>query len=274
MRNITHEMEKSIESDNWIYESPFWNYPLEIEFLNKNDYIKFSSKSHNEREKYYSNMLDDLNNNNETKFVDAFSIFLDYIIHNKNPSNQKEMINKYLLEYHKLLLDQITPDNYTEFLNKSIKSIDVYGLGMSLYYLLNCSTTFLKPEIIELMESCFFNMTTPNLLQRFTIEEALDTYENILMKSGFMDEFGLNFQKHEIVEKNKMSNILLKKIHNIKSKNISIRRISKSRLENALEMPICLDGYEINTRTRKCEKINYNNKTRRSRIVKKRSLRE
>jgi serine/threonine protein kinase len=180
MRNISYEIKKSMNSDNWIYDYPFWNYPLEIQFLNKRDYMKFASKTTLEKEQEFSNILDDIRNNSETKFVDAFRIFLDYIIYNKSKSEEKEIIQKYLLAYHKMLIEQVISENYKEFLQKSVTSIDIYGLGMTLSYLLNCSTKFLKKDIVGALETCFFNMTTPNLLQRFSIEEAIDMYENIL----------------------------------------------------------------------------------------------
>jgi len=142
MRNISYEIKKSAASDNWIYDYPFWNYPLEIQFLNKRDYLRFSSKTPSEKEKFFSRIVDDLHNNSDTKFVDAFRIFLDYIIYNTSKSEEKEIIQKYLLAYHKMIMEQVIPNKYEEFLHKSVKSIDVYGLGMSLYYLLNCSAKF------------------------------------------------------------------------------------------------------------------------------------
>jgi hypothetical protein len=201
MRNISYEIKKSIASDNWIYDYPFWNYPLEIQFLNKNDYLKFTVKSKSEKEVFFSNILDDIHNNSDTKFVDAFRIFLDYIIYNKSKSEEKEIINKYLHEYYILLFEQVVPGNYEEFLQKSISTIDVYGLGMTLYYLLNCSISFFEKDIISDLETCFFNMTNPNLLERFSIEQAIDEFETIMINSGFMSEFGLDFENHEIVQK-------------------------------------------------------------------------
>jgi serine/threonine protein kinase len=257
MRNISYEMKKSIASDNWIYDYPFWNYPLEIQFLNKRDYLKIASKTVSEKETVFSDTLDDLHNNSDTKFVDAFRIFLDYIIYNKSKSEEKEIISKYLLAYHKMMIEQIVPENYKEFLQKSVTSIDVYGLGMTLYYLLNCSTKFFKKDVFNALETCFFNMTTPNLLQRFSIEEAIDMYENILTEFGIMEEFGLVFENHEIVE-NKKKTYSLKKIKRIDSKNISLNSMSKTRLEKAVEMPEC-----SKSSTRKCSRINLHNTTRR-----------
>lgn len=257
MRNIYYEIKKSAASDNWIYDYPFWNYPFEIQFLNKNDYMKFSSKTVSEKERAFSILLDDIHNSSDTKFVDAFRIFLDYIIYNKNKSEEKKIISKYLFAYHKMIIEQVLPDKYEEFLHKSVKSIDVYGLGMSLYYLLNCSTKFFKKDLIDALETCFFNMTTPNLLQRLSIEEAMDMYENILTEYGFMEEFGLVFKNHEIFDRE--SHVTsLKKIHSIDRSTVSIHSISKHRLEKAIEMPEC-----SNSSTRKCNKLNSHNTTRR-----------
>jgi serine/threonine protein kinase len=238
MRNISNEIKKSIASDNWIYDYPFWNYPLEIQFLNKHDYIKFASKTGSEKEKVFSDTLDDFYNNSDTKFVDAFRNFLDYIVYNKSKSEEKAIINKYLLAYHKMLTEQVIPEYYKEFLQKSVTSIDVYGLGMTLYYLLNCSTHFLKTDLIGALETCFFNMTTPNLLQRFSIEEAIEMYENILTEFGFMEEFDVVFKNHEIVQNS--------------------NRLYKSRFEKSKKIP----EYS-NISTRKRNKLNSYNTTRR-----------
>ena len=238
MRNISYEIKKSTASNNWIYDYPFWNYPLEIQFLNKHDYIKFASKTGSEKEKVFLDTSHDFYNNSDTKFVDAFRNFLDYIIYNKSKSEEKAIINKYFKAYHKMMIEQIVPENYKEFLLKSITSIDIYGLGMSLYYLLNCSTHFLKTDLISALETCFFNMTTPNLLQRFSIEEAIDMYENILTEFGLMEEFDIVFKNHEIV---KNSN-----------------RLYKSRFEKTKKIP----EYS-NISTRKRNKLNSYNTTRR-----------
>jgi serine/threonine protein kinase len=45
MRNIKTEINKSVQSNSWIYDVPYWNYPFEIQFLNKHDYITFAYKS-------------------------------------------------------------------------------------------------------------------------------------------------------------------------------------------------------------------------------------
>jgi serine/threonine protein kinase len=253
MRNVSREIRNSNRSGSWIYNYPFWNYPFEIQFLNKIDYMSFAHKSIDEKELVFSDLLADLDSNSETKFVDAFNIFMEYIIHNRSHHEEKDIINRYLQEFHTMLINQTRPENYNAFINKSIRTIDVYGLGMSLYYLLNCSARFLKDQVVDSMELCFFNMTTPNLLQRFTIEEAIDMYESILIESGFMTEFGMSFQQHEIV-KNIKSTRMQKKISRISSKYHGSRTMTATRLQNALT---------YGTQTKKYAKSNSHNTTRR-----------
>ena len=60
MRNIRKELEKCERSDNWIYDYPFWNYPFEIQFLNRSEYMHFVNKSPKERERFIMDFIDDL----------------------------------------------------------------------------------------------------------------------------------------------------------------------------------------------------------------------
>jgi serine/threonine protein kinase len=185
MRNMMDEKKKAINSDNWIYDGPFWNYPLEIEFLNKDAFMKFGIKTDDEKNAIFINTINELSDKNDKKkrnnqFVKAFSNFINYVIYNRNDSDKDLITHKYLMAYYKMMIEQIKSENYELFLDKSIKTIDVYGLGMTFFYLLNCSRKFLKGETIEQMEQCFFNMTTPNLFERYTIMESRTHFEKII----------------------------------------------------------------------------------------------
>lgn len=185
MRNMMDEKKKAMNSDNWIYDGPFWNYPLEIEFLNKDTFMEFEKKTDDEKSAIFMKRISDLKNKTDKKkendaFIKAFSNFIDYVIHNRNDSDKGLITQKYLMAYRKMMIEQIKSENYELFLDKSIKTIDVYGLGMINFYLLNCSRKFLKEKTIEQMESCFFNMTTPNLFERCTIVESKMEFQKIM----------------------------------------------------------------------------------------------
>jgi hypothetical protein len=89
-------------------------------------------------------------------------------------------------------------------------------------------------------------MTTPNLLQRFSIEEAIDMYENIFTEFGFMEEFGLVFENHEIVQKNTRS---------LDGTRVAM---SKTRFEKAMKIP-----EHSMIATRKSNRLHSHNTTRR-----------
>lgn len=198
MRNMKREFEKCERSDNWIYDYPFWNYPFEIQFLNKFEYMDFVSKDSRQREKFVAKFISDIKNKNDTKFTNAFRIFMDYILKGKKPEQEKEIFNHYIIEFQKMVLDQMPVDGYESFVKKSIESIDIYGLGMTLQFVLAYFHRFMDIHIVRKMESCFFKMMTPNLLQRYSYSEAMDEYENII--SEYLEEFGLKIENHQLIK--------------------------------------------------------------------------
>jgi hypothetical protein len=51
---------------------------------------------------------------------------------------------------------------------------------MTLLFILNYCKKFIHPTIVDLLETCFFQMTNPSVLNRFTIQEAYANYQSIL----------------------------------------------------------------------------------------------
>lgn len=231
MKNSNTEIKKAKKSENWFYDYAFWNYPLEMQYLNKDVYIKLSERSIHEKNKLFSNLINDIKHNVDNEFVNSFKIFMEYITYNKSKDQELHIVNKYLSTFQKLVTEQIQKDKYEIFLKKSVNTIDVYGLGMALQYLLNNCKHLLTPIIIQSMETCFFNMTTPNLLQRYTIDEAIDAYETFLMDSEFLKDFGFTIENHSIVEKNIINNRKIKQqIKSIKSKDLTMSRENPYRI--------------------------------------------
>ena len=235
MRNIHREMAKCIKSDNWIYDYAFWNYPFEIQFLNRDDYMNFVYKTKSQKERFILDFIKDLQQDNDTKFVNAFRIFMDYMLKNKDISSEKNISDRYLLEFRKLCLDQVVKNDYNTFLEKSIRSVDVYGLGMSLQFILSHVKKLMDSVTVRNMESCFFYMTTPNLLQRYTINEAIDKFETILSDARYLEDFGVQFENHIPIKTrtgslNKTERILRHVSHD----TISLRNMDKERIAEAM----------------------------------------
>lgn len=176
MRNIQTEIKKLIESDNWIYEYAFWNYPLEIQFLNKSVYMDFVGKPEEEREAFYDTLVQNVAASEDEPFTNAFYILMDYLLpKNASEKTKQRILQKYLDDYHDLL-KSLQTDQYMQFVERSIQSVDVYGLGLTLMYMLNHTRRFMPAEVVDKMEACFTRMTSANLANRYTISEAAVAY--------------------------------------------------------------------------------------------------
>jgi hypothetical protein len=191
------EIQLTHESGNWIYNYAFWNYPLEIQFLNRKDYIAFAKKSSSERKKYFDYFIEDLNKYKISKLSNAFDYFMEYVCYNTSKKKVNENVKRYLDDFNRML-EKMSLDEYDIFLKRSIETIDVYGLGMSLQYVLMCSKHLMNPGIIKEMEECFYKMTCANLFERYNCTEAIVHFENILTAHYS----GATFNNHEIVYRN------------------------------------------------------------------------
>jgi hypothetical protein len=84
--------------------------------------------------------------------------------------------------FRNFLLNTLKPQNYNYVLEKTCKTIDVFGLGMSCKEILNATADLIPNPIVNEMEECFFHMFDPDLDKRYTIQEAKTHFENILRK--------------------------------------------------------------------------------------------
>lgn len=226
MRNIKQEIEKCNYSDNWIYDYPFWNYPFEIQFLNRGEFIHFANKSEREKEQFIINFIDDLKNNRDTKFTTAFLIFMDYFLRNRSKDEEKTICDRYITDFKTTILNHMK--DYNTFLSTSIESIDVYGLGMSLQYILSYTKRFMDAGIVKELEECFFRMTSANLMQRYTVIEATSAFESALQTARY-----ISFENNKPIKEKHYS--VQKSLQKITSNDISLKKLSKDEISKAMQ---------------------------------------
>ena len=70
--------------------------------------------------------------------------------------------------------------NHDTLLKESIDTIDVYGLGLSLMYVLTHVNELMKPNIIKKLHELFMEMVQPDIRFRINIDNALRKYEGII----------------------------------------------------------------------------------------------
>jgi len=93
---------------------------------------------------------------------------------------------------------KLNENDYSNFLNKSIETIDSYGVGIALLdvsrrmnhhiEVLNIELNMNAYDLPEKLNELAYNMINPNLFMRYTSSQACEKYEEILRNSGVIDE--------------------------------------------------------------------------------------
>lgn len=179
MRKINEVIDISKKSENYIAEYPFWTYPFEFPYLNYESFMKIAELSVKEKYEYYSDLVDKLKDSS-SKISIACRVFFDYIFRNMSEEERKEEINKYFQDFMNTIIYEIVPDNYTSFLEKSIHTIDLFGVGMSLQFMLCYSKDLFDSKQVDLLKECFFNMMRPSVSHRYTVQEAFQHFTEIM----------------------------------------------------------------------------------------------
>ena len=167
----------------------WWSFPPEIFFLNKNIFDEMSKLENMERIRIFNNTLNEFKNPNTTdELAYALQGFIPYI-----ESLKKKTEYYYSLQ---ILFRDGFKEDYSEFLDKCIDTIDIYGLGFSFLYLLSKSNHLMDASLMSDLESLFFSMITPNYIDRIDIDNLLNLYEFLLKKHGLLTKYGYVFDNH------------------------------------------------------------------------------
>ena len=155
-----------------------WNYPTDILFMNRIAFENLAKKSVVERATLMKGYLTALKSKSGTEFVKAFYEVFNYIIKSVDGDMRADFYKRYWKGFEDLLM-AIRVDNYAEFLNRSLRTFDVYGLGLSFLYVLNRVKKFMDAKVVAQVYELCFNMMTPNVFARYTVERALLEYDKI-----------------------------------------------------------------------------------------------
>jgi serine/threonine protein kinase len=202
-------IKSSKESDNFlgIYH---WSYPFECGLMNQKKYNAFKGLSAARKKTYKSQLCEMIiNNKNKNTFAmsiknpNAFNILFAYI----NPDGEapsEETKYEYMDHFFDGLNHLITKNSYDDVLNRIIDSIDVYGLGFTLQYILNCfyRNNAVNDEFLNRMSAFFHKMYDFNPETRETnIDALIDEYEAILLETGILTRLKKSFKNHIVSEK-------------------------------------------------------------------------
>ena len=170
-------------------------------------------------------------------------------------------------------LDEIVKLEYDDYLYDAIDSIDVYGLGFTLQYILNCFKRHnaVSEQFFTRASALFFKMYDYNPDDReLDIYELLDEYEEILLETGILARLNKRFNTdNELVDSAPMPSPIMRKAKKeVSSKPLSAELESIAYMDAAPKKPTtkpvksCPPGKEINPKTGRCIKQCASNETR------------
>jgi serine/threonine protein kinase len=265
MRSKKDILDTSNDSNNFlgIYH---WSYPFDCGFMNKNNYNKYKHRNKNRRD-YWKNELSELivsNSNKNTLALpinrpDSFKILFSYIDPNFTIPNASTQYG-YISSFFDGLNTLIDNESYSSVLNKITDSIDIFGLGFTMQYILNCfkNKNAINLEFYTRLTTFFHKMYDFNPNTRvIDIDSLITEYENILLELGILTRLKKSFKNHNIIKKEPAPKAIIKeaKIDSISPPKVLSEQLSKLADKDAIEIVVnCGENKEFNPITNRCVK--------------------
>ncbi len=198
-----------------------WSYPFDCGFMTKAIYNNYSAASREKRNKYKTELSEMIISKSKINTVnlpinspDAFNILFKYI----NPDIKPPAKYAFIEQFFDGLNTLVDSKSYDQVLNHFIDSIDIFGLGFTLQFMLNCFKTqkAINIESFTRLSSFFHKMYDFNPSTReINIDALIDEYENILLEIGILTRLKKTFENHiavktkpMVIKKEKKNNLI------------------------------------------------------------------
>jgi serine/threonine protein kinase len=235
-----------------------WSYPFDTGFMNRYFYTHYKGDKHthnNYLKKFERLIVNDSPNttNFPIKRPDSFKLLFQYI----EPDGRVPVKTKqfaYISNFFNGLRDFVKTKTYDEFLTNTANSIDIFGLGFTLQYILNCfkRNNAVDDEFYNKASALFRKMYDFNPSTReLNLENILDEYENILLQTGILTRLNKTFREHNIINQSPVP-ISIKK-----SPSQKTTITDKVATYNVVELAQflnkrCPEDKELNPKTNRC----------------------
>ena len=256
MTNKQTKMNESRKDKNG-FSIHHWSFPFELKFLNTYYFHKdLYKKTPSEIDNYINNLIKDVKTRSyRTSLGETIGYFLSSVHDEKiSGASIDDIIQGYRDTCYQTSIFpglSLHPMSYETFLEKSLDTVDSYGLGISIMKVLKLtSSRGCTPAVRELGELAF-KMYHPSILQRIRIEEATLLYEKFLEKHVLKKNE--HFVNHKIVKKTKIAKKIDDVLDKIQLKDV---KMNQKQLDQVSIEPIkiCDEGKEYNPITKRCVK--------------------
>lgn len=250
-----------------------WSYPLEIGFLNKSYYRLLLGKNQQERKRMIYEILkieqdpklfQELmaKRSYKAKLAKAHSVFLNQCF----PNSIRKFNNKHIgdisyldMDYSFLVeefVEGIVNINlkYKDFMEKSLSTVDIYGLGISMLHVLDQTYGFIDKKFASELGDLFYLMVHPNVSIRPLPKQALSMFE-VCLKKHVLGKYKKEIKENIIKPMSKETATIDKTMID----TLSVSSLSKffRKKENVVAVSMkkeCPSEKEYNPITKRCNK--------------------
>ena len=171
-------IEKCKKSKLFISKKFNWSSPFESVFINKEMFLLGQNNLRNKQYTFFKRLFSDK----------QIRSFFEFIVDYEDIQKIKREYNYYILnDFAKKHKDGKISYVYDKFVEKHFNTKDIYGAGISCFYLLQkCGKRLLSSSTFNTFHEIFYHMITPNLNKRYDINELLDEYTSALYTTGIL----------------------------------------------------------------------------------------
>jgi serine/threonine protein kinase len=179
---------------NWLGNRHHWSFPLEAIYWNKDEYMRAATKG--KTEKAFKSFAISVANN-------CGYFFTSCLPPNYANAKTEEAVKIAAKKAFRNVLEfEPNDEAYDRFIDKSIDSVDTYGLGIALMFVLQRSKHLLSPDFLKNLGGLFtVYMLNRNVFLRSTPDQLLARYEDLLTNSGLLEKHNKHIEKHLIANK-------------------------------------------------------------------------
>ena len=218
-----------------------WSFPMELELINKKKY-QMIIVDHREEQlsHFFAEIVKSFQRENRYLFNTIF----------ENEREIKHNIKAHFKQLSQMLLE-LAPNNYLDFVNKSIDTIDSYGTGTGLLSVLYQSKRFMDDALFTDLKGLFMNMVHPNVFLRKSVNQLVMEYEHIMETHGLLQKYDLKFEKHMLVDDSRTKSPIVNNIDNIKGTGVYMSPTDRESFLKSIVIH-CPAAKEVNPTTKRC----------------------
>jgi serine/threonine protein kinase len=176
-----------------------WSFPWEYEFINQKEFNNVIIYPENQQE-ILEEIHDEIRDKNG-KYYEHIKTFFYYNMDRYAPiTKYQEDCREYVDGYGRTITDNMLEMKYEKFLDASVRTIDIFGLGITLNYWFHAAKKFLSPLLVSELGVLYNKMVSPELKFRPLINELIINMEEILNKSGLLQKYNKKLLNHMVVD--------------------------------------------------------------------------